>query len=228
MRRIAILCPAYDGKVVCDFSVTMAVIFQRAAKERPDLDLNLNYWMGEALLQKARSNLFCNAYDDGFDEVVFIDADQGFNAQAFFDLIDHPVDVVGVPVPMKVDSERYNIRPEDPLKHKWNMDLKLLEVECIGTGFLRLTRKAMQILWDKGTPYHDVKPRRLICDVQIINGGMISEDVQICKKLTDEGLKIYVDTKYTCDHFGVKKYTGNYQEKYAKAKEKEAREIFCR
>jgi len=214
MRKVAILCPSYDGKVVCDFSVTMAVIFQRAARERPELTLNLFFWMGEALIQKARSRLFCNAYDAGFDDIVFIDADQSFDAQAFFDVIDHEVDVVGVPVPMKVPEERYNIRPEEPAKHMWNADLKLLEVECIGTGFLRLSRKAMQILWDKGIHYNEDKPLRLICDVQIINGGLISEDVQICKKLTDEGIKIYADIRHTCDHFGVKRYSGNYLKYY--------------
>jgi len=216
MKRVAILCPSYDGKVVCDFSISMAVLFQRAAVERPDLHMNLYFWMGEALLQKARSNLFCDAYNDGFDEIVFIDADQGFTADAFFDLVDHDVDVVGIPVPMKVEDERYNIRPEDPAKHKWDPQTKLLEVECIGTGFIKLSRKAMKILWDKGTPYFDGKDRRLICDIQIINGGMISEDVQICKKLTDEGLKIFVDIRHTCTHFGVKKYSGDYQMKYAK------------
>jgi hypothetical protein len=46
---------------------------------------------------------------------------------------------------------------------------------------------------------------------------MISEDVQICKKLTDEGLKIYVDIRHTCSHFGVKKYTGDFKMKYAKS-----------
>ena len=217
MRKVAILTPSYDGKTVCDFCVTMAVIFQRAAKERPDLELNLNFWMGEALLQKARNNLFGDAYEDGFDDIVFIDADQSFNAQAFFDLIDHPVDVVGVPVPMKVDEERYNIRPENPEKHKWNPELRLVEVECIGTGMLRLSRKAMDVLWNGSKPYNDGKQRRLICDVQIIDGGMISEDVQICKKLTDAGLKIYVDIKHTCDHFGVKKYTGDYAFMFAKS-----------
>jgi hypothetical protein len=33
--------------------------------------------------------------------------------------------------------------------------------------------------------------------------------------LTDEGLKIYVDIKHTCDHFGTKRYKGDYQEHYA-------------
>lgn len=215
MRKIAILTPSYDGKVVCDFCVTMAVIFQRATKERPDLELNLNFWMGEALVQKARSSLFCDAFDNGFDDVVFIDADQSFNSQAFFDLIDHPVDVVGVPVPMKVDEERYNIRPEDPINHTWNKELRLVEVECIGTGMLRLSRKAMKVLWNSSQPYNDGKERRLICDIQIIDGGMISEDVQICKKLTDSGLKIYADIMHTCDHFGTKKYQGNYAQMFA-------------
>jgi hypothetical protein len=220
-RKVAILCPSYDGKVVCDFAVTMAVIFQRAAVERPDLELNLNFWMNEALLQKARSNLFGEAYDAGVDDIVFIDSDQSFDAQAFFDLIDHPVDVVGVPVPMKVDEERYNLRPEDPWKHSWNPYVNLLEVECIGTGFLRLSRAAMTAVWEQSTPYFEDKPRRLICDLQIIDGGLISEDVQLCKKLTDAGFKIFVDVAYTCDHFGVKKYEGDYEEFLRKKMEDE-------
>jgi hypothetical protein len=211
-RKVAILCPSYDGKVMCDFAVTMAVIFQRAARERPDLELNLNFWMNEALLQKARSNLFSDAYESGADDIVFIDADQSFNAQAFFDVIDHPVDVVAIPVPMKVAEERYNIRPEDIRFHQWNSFYGLLEVECIGTGFLRLSRAAMEAVWEKSTPYFEDKPRRMICDIQIIEGGIISEDVQLCKKLTDSGFKIFVDIQHTCEHFGVKKYEGNYKD----------------
>ena len=212
MRKVAILTPSYDGKTVCDFCVTMATIFQTAQRDRPELQLNLNFWMGEALIQKARNNLFCNAYDAGFDDIVFIDADQSFNAKAFFDLLDLPVDAVGVPVPMKTNEERYNIRPEDPSKHQWDNDLKLLEVEIIGTGMLRLSRKAMQALWERSRPYNDGgRQRRLICDVQIMeDGGMISEDVQICAKLKDAGIKVYADIRHTCDHFGVKKYTGDY------------------
>lgn len=221
-RKVAILCPSYDGKVVCDFSVTMAVIFQRAARERPDLELNLNFWMNEALLQKARSNLFSEAYDAGVDDIVFIDADQSFNAQAFFDVLDHPVDVVGIPVPMKVQEERYNIRPEDIRSHKWNPQFKLLEVECIGTGFLRLSRAAMEAVWEKSIPYFEDAPRRLICDTQIIDGGIISEDVQLCQKLTESGFPIFVDIKHTCEHFGVKKYEGNYMNYLVKEIERHA------
>ena len=214
-RRVAIVSPSYDGKIVCDHAIALVTIFQRAAAERPDLHLSLNYWMGEALLQKARNNLFCDAYDSGVDDIVFLDVDQGFDAQAFFDVIDHPVDVVGITARMKTDEERYTHRPEDPKKHRWNQELKLLEVEFLATGFLRLSRKAMKALYDASTPYNDGKDRRLICDVQIVNGGMISEDIQIGKKLKEAGFQSYLDIRHTCTHFGVKKYEGDYQYKYA-------------
>lgn len=212
MRKVAILTPSYDGKTVCDFCVSMAVIFQRAAVERPELQLNLNFWMHEALVQKARNNLFGDAYDAGFDDIVFIDADQSINADAFFRLLDHPVDAVGVPVVMKTDEERYNIRPENPNHHTWDKALTLLEVEVIGTGMLRLSRKAMASLVRQSKNYWDSgKKRAMICDLQIMeDGGIISEDVQICDKLRNDGIKIYADIKYTCDHFGVKRYKGNY------------------
>jgi hypothetical protein len=214
-RKVAIVSPSYDGKIVCDHAIALVTIFQRAAKERPDLQLSLNYWMGEALLQKARNNLFCDAYDSGVDDIVFLDVDQGFDAQAFFDVIDHPVDVVGITARMKTDEERYTHRPEDPKQHRWNQELKLLEVEFLATGFLRLSRKAMKALYDASTPYNDGKERRLICDVQIINGGMISEDIQIGKKLKEAGLQSYLDIRHTCTHFGVKKYEGDFQQQYA-------------
>jgi hypothetical protein len=212
MRRVAILTPSYDGKVVCDFTVAMAEIFR---SKPADMEINLNFWMGEALIQKARSNLFCDAYEEGYSDIVFIDADQSFSTQAFFDLLSHPVHAVGVPVPMKVEEERYNIRPEAFEKHRWNAELSLLEVEVIGTGMLRLSRQAMDVLWNKAKRYNDGKERRLICDVQIVDGGMISEDVQICNKLRDSGITVYADIKHTCDHFGTKRYTGDYRRRYA-------------
>ena len=214
-RLVYILTPSYDGKTVCDFTVCMAEIFRVAAQKYPDLELRLHFWMGEALIQKARNNLFSLAFEAGADDIVFIDADQSFPVQAFFDLLNHSVDAVGIPTPMKVEEERYNIRPEAITAHEWQHDIGLLKVEVIGTGMLRLSRRAMQSLWDQSTPYNDGVEKRLICDIQIINGGMISEDVQICEKLARDSIPVYADIRYTCDHFGTKKYTGHYLHHYA-------------
>lgn len=217
MRQVHILCPSYDGKVVCDFSVAMAEVF-RLVSAQTGLELHLRYWMYEALLPKARNNLFTNAYNAGADDIIFIDGDQAFSPKAFFDLLRHPVDAVGVPVRMKTDTERYNIRPEDPARHKYDEQLGLLEVENIGTGFLRLSRKAMEVLWSDAEFYRDGdSKRRMICNLQIIDGGLISEDIQICTKLRDAGIKIYADVRYTCAHFGTKRFDGEYSNFLLKA-----------
>jgi hypothetical protein len=215
-RKVAIISPSYDGKIVCDHAINLVTIFQRAARERPELNLSLNYWMGEALLQKARNNLICDAYNAGVDDVVLLDVDQSFDPQAFFEVIDHPVDVVGVTARMKTDDERYTHRPEDPKKHVWDKNLKLLEVEFLATGFMRLSRKAVEALYKKSASYNDGGTmRKMICDLEIVDGGLISEDIQIGKKLKESGFKIYLDIRYTCDHFGTKRYTGDFQKQYA-------------
>jgi GT2 family glycosyltransferase len=44
---------------------------------------------------------------------------------------------------------------------------------------------------------------------------MISEDIYVCRKLTDEGgFKIYLDPKITCNHVGGKKYKGDFLKWY--------------
>lgn len=224
-RIVYIATPSYDGKTVCDFTVCMAEIFRIAAQKHPDLELRLHFWMNEALVQKARNNLFAMAFHAGASDIVFIDADQSFPVQAFFDLLNHPVDAVGIPTPMKVDEERYNIRPEKVSAHEWDNEVGLLKVEVMGTGMFRLSRRAMQSLWDQSTPYNDGGEKRLICDIQIIDGGMISEDVQICDKLHSAGIPVYADIRYTCDHFGTKKYVGHYLTHYAKGLIHESKKV---
>lgn len=213
-RKIHIITPSYDGKVHCDYSIALCEVF-RVVASIPGLSLHLNYWMHEALIQKARNNLFCDAYEAGATDIVFIDADQSFTVDTFMRMIAHPVDVVGVPVRMKTQEERYNIRPEDPTLHRQVPDLQLLEVDVIGTGMLRISRDAAKVLYDNAPAYMDGdRERRMICNVQIVDGGIISEDVQMCDRLREAGFKIYVDPFSTVDHFGTMKYTGSYVDYY--------------
>ena len=146
-----------------------------------------------------------------------MDFDKSISAQAFFDLLDHPVDVVGLTARMKTEEERYNHRPEDDSAHVWDKNLKLLHVKYLPTGYLRISRKAAKALMENSPKYFDGgKERRMICNVTIEpDGGVISEDIHLCKKLNELGFKCYLDIRYTCDHFGTKKFTGNYKKQYS-------------
>jgi len=211
-KKILIAVPAYDGRVCCDFSVGIAEIF-RLAQEN-GYELFLQYWMYDSLIHIARNSLFTCAYEQGVDAIVFIDSDQGFTSEAFFAVLSHDVDVVGIPVRNKTFEEGYNIRPTDIEPHNYNIALKLLEVEAIGTGFLKLSKHAIQVLRDSSPAYGD--NHRMVCNTQIINGGLIGEDIQICDKLRAANIKVYADIAHTCDHFGINKWVGNYKDYYVR------------
>ena len=66
-----------------------------------------------------------------------------------------------------------------------------------------------------------IKHRKWIFDVKIEKGAMISEDIYVCRRLTNEGgFKIYLDPKITCNHVGGKKYKGNFLNWYNSTKPK--------
>ena len=56
----------------------------------------------------------------------------------------------------------------------------------------------------------------MVCNTQIINGGLIGEDIQICDKLRAANIKVYADIAHTCDHFGINKWVGNYKDYYVR------------
>lgn len=212
-KKIFIATPSHSGNVCAAYLIGMAETFRLA--HQYNIELNLQLWLNESLVQKARNNLFAKAYNEGYDEIVFIDDDQQFSAEAFYSLLSHDVDAVGYPVRMKTEEERYNIRPENNDAHIFDKELNLLQIDSIGTGFLRLNRKAMKALWDNSEPYNsDGQELRMICDLQIINGGLISEDIQICTKLKQSDINIYADMNYTCSHYGVKCFSGSFLKNY--------------
>jgi hypothetical protein len=61
-------------------------------------------------------------------------------------------------------------------------------------------------------PYlNDGKDNRMVFDIKIENGDLISEDYIMCNKWRSLGYKVWLDPTITCNHNGVKKYKGNLQ-----------------
>jgi hypothetical protein len=214
MRKVAILCPAYDAKVHCNFSLAIAEVFRLAAYLK-GLSLHLNYLMHESILERARNHLLQDAFEAGMDDFIFIDVDQSFEPEAFFAVLNHQVDAVALPVRMKDEEERYNIRPEDMSHHIYDPWLGLLEVKSIGTGFFRLSRNAVQYLMDTATPYLEgMVTRKRMFETTVFDNGYVSEDIQLCNKLIAGGFKVYADINHTCTHYGNKTFTGDFANYY--------------
>ena len=209
-RRVLIGTPCYDGKI----EVWHANSLVQTIKVAPQLGIEVvPIWLSyDALVQRARNDLMAIMLEGMFDDIVFIDADIDWNPEDFFKLLNHPVDVVGGTYRKKGDAEMYVAKILDHTKPV-NSQTGLYSTDGLGTGFLRMSRKAVQYLWDNSTPYEEKdqgKVRRWIFDVIVKDNDLISEDILVCQKLKDGGFDIWLDTTITCGHTGMKRYTGDF------------------
>jgi hypothetical protein len=219
MRKVMIGTPCYDGRIDVWYVNALMNTIKMAIKR--DIEI-IPMWVSfDALLQRARNDTIHVALESNVDDLVWIDSDIEWQPEQFFKLLDYPVDVVGGTYRKKGDKEEYVVRqlqkkPRDPIT-------KLIEVDGLGTGFVKFSKVAMQHLWDVSKSYMDPKDdkeRRMIFDVVIQNVAgvdqMISEDIHAFNKLKDGGFKIWLDQEITCTHIGPYKFTGDFEKWYNK------------
>lgn len=211
MRKVMIGTPCYDGRLdvwyVNSLSNTIKMGIER------DIEITPMWISFDALLQRARNDTIQVALDLDVDDLIWIDSDIEWEPEWFFKLLDHDVDVVGGTYRKKGDIEEYVVR--SVVKRPKDLTTGLIEVDGLGTGFVKMTRKAMQYLWDSSKPYTDPKDnkeRRMIFDVVIENESLISEDIHAFNKLRAGGFKIYLDPAIVCNHIGPYKFKGTMQQ----------------
>jgi len=211
-KRVLIGTPSYDGKL--EVWYVNSLLQTILAGTRLGIEI-VPIWLSyDALIQRARNDLMGIMMENEFDDIVFIDSDIEWQPEWFFNLLNHPVDVVGGTYPKKGDAEQYVVKLLDTTV-ALDDTTGLIPVDGLGTGFLRLSKAACQYLWDNSTPYEEKdqgKVRRFIFDVGIQNGELFSEDILVCQKLTKGGFKIWLDPKITCGHIGMKRYLGNFED----------------
>lgn len=176
----------------------------------------------DSLLPRARNDLVYIALDSNIDDLVFVDSDEEWNPQDFLRILSHNVDLVGGTARKKIDEEIYVARIlKGETSLKINKDNGLMEVEGIGTGFTRLSRNCLNILWSNAPAYTDSAKsakdeiknnRRMIFNITINDEGLFtSEDISMCNLWKSTGGKVWLDYKITCNHIGTKKYVGNFE-----------------
>jgi len=210
MRNVMIAAPSYDGTI----TVWHASALSETCKAGLAKDINVYciYMSYDSLVQRARNDIAKLALDQEVDDLVFIDCDVDWNPEDFFKLLEHDADVVGGIYPKKGDEEDYPVKVLDG-----NMKFEesgLVEVEGIATGFLRLTRKALQTVSDDSIEYtesHKPKPIKMIFDIVVDEKGeLISEDIVFCRKWRKLGGKVWLDPSIKLSHVGTKRWNGDF------------------
>lgn len=209
MRNVMIAAPSYDGTI----TVWHASALSETCKLGLTKDINVYciYMSYDSLVQRARNDIIQLALEQEVDDLVFIDCDVDWTPEDFFKLLEHDVDVVGGIYPKKGDQEEYPVKALDGnLKFEEN---GLVEVEGIATGFLRLTKKAIQKVWENSQEYtepHKPKTIRMVFDIAIVNGELVSEDIIFCKKWRELGEKVWFDPSIKLSHVGTKRWNGDF------------------
>lgn len=207
--------PCYDGRV--DVTYTSSLFYTTKAAAKKNIEI-LPLWVSfDALIQRARNDTLHLAVEANVDDLVWIDSDIEWEPQHFFRLLDHNVDVVGGTYPKKSDNPDFVLR--QLTRRPINPVSKLMQVDGLGTGFARMSRRALQYLWNNSTPYldpKDMKQRRMICDVIVTNSGLMSEDIYMFEKLQQGGFPIWLDTSIVCNHTGTKKFSGDFLQWYSR------------
>lgn len=207
MKKVLIGTPSYDGRIDTWFADSLV----RTVKQADPKQINIHaiYPSYDSLIQRARNDLVRMAMDGGYDTLFFIDSDVEWEPEWFFRLLARPEPIVGAALIKKSDQESYTVKIIEKNLTKSEDDI-LVQVDGLGTGFLKVDRFALEKLWLMSEPYvHDGVPNRMVFDLKIVDGDLISEDYVMCHKWRSLGYKVWLDPSITINHNGVKKYQGN-------------------
>jgi hypothetical protein len=204
-KKIIIATPCAYGQMAMEYVSSLVETIRLA--ESLDISIYPFFIGNDALIQRCRNDLLKIAYESNVDAMVFIDADMEWNPQWVVDLVNRKEDVVGGTARKKTDdAELYACKVLDTTIH----DNGLIKCAGIGTGFLKLSARAIAALWESGEAYNTQRGEcRMVFDVRVVDGELWSEDIFMCTKLNQAGLDVWLDPNMTCGHIGTKKYQGN-------------------
>lgn len=210
--KVLIGTPSYDGKL--DIYYIDSLLNTLAQCEQNGVEVYPLFMCYDSLVQRARNDLFKAAYDAQMDVLFFIDGDVGWNPSDFFKLIKSDKDLIGGSYRKKNDNEElYVVKALDQDDKNLNLNIDkdgLLEVAGLGCGFMKISRKAIESLWNISKKYTSEKgDSRMVFEVVCEDNDLISEDIYMCKKWRSLGNKVYLDSNITCTHTGTKTFTGN-------------------
>lgn len=170
---------------------------------------------GQAAIDQARSQMATDALDEGFDELMWIDADVGFEPDAVDRLRAHGLPIVCGIYPKKGQrSLSCNLLPGTK-KLTFGENGAVVEIAYAATGFLLTTRKVYEDIASSqklprcnerfGRP---VVPYFLPLIVEDADGPWyLGEDFAFCERARRSGHRIMADTTIRLHHIGMYRYS---------------------
>lgn len=210
--RIGLCTPCYNEQVHYDYMLSVMAVDRMAAKAGYELKTYIA--AGTAILPRVRNRLIAQAMEEKCDWIVCIDDDIGFNADDFFKLLSHGVDVVAA-APAK-RHHRWDEQPaaiaKFPQGNIVGMHTKvgrLWKMDAVATGFMAVRSTVINRMEPVTKPYMTEGTQvrdwfwldMITLDGQVTDEG---EDYNFCRKFIAVGGECWIDPDIRVRH-----YTGN-------------------
>ena len=207
--RIGLCTPCYNEQVHYDYMLSVMAVDRMAAKAGHELKTYIA--AGTAILPRVRNCLVAHAMADKCDWIVCIDDDIGFNADDFFKLFEHGVDIVAA-APAK-RHHRWDEQPaavaKFPKGNITGMHTKagrLWKMDAVATGFMAIRSTVIDRLEPVTKPYTTEGTQvrdwfwlnMITLDGQMTDEG---EDYNFCRKFREVGGECWVDPDIRVRHY---------------------------
>jgi hypothetical protein len=221
---IAIAIPILDGTIHTECAMSLMAA-QRILLESK-IETELLVISNCSCLPTARNTLVAMFLrDPAATDLLFIDADVGFDAAVIPRLLSRPEEIVAGIYPLKRDVMGWPvvIQTQDgiPIGREG-----LIEADFLPTGFMRIKREVFERMMQA---YPELRYKDSV--VETMGDGTLrqawdffrmgtdlerqrytTEDYAFCQRWRDIGGRLWVDPDITFQHVGRKAYTGNFHQ----------------
>lgn len=185
--KVCICTPTHSGQVYVPFVVSLTDAVK--ALTVAGIEVQWKALSFSSFIQCAREKMVREFLETDYTDLVFIDADIGFDLEGFLRMLSRDVDVIGVPCPKRKDPLEYVIREI--------ARGELIECAYIGTALLRIRRNVIE------------KMARCF-DAGFEGDRFIGEDAWFCREWRRLGGKIWAEPDVRVTHTGPKEWVGRY------------------
>lgn len=228
---VTISTPMYGGN--CSGRYARSLLNLVAAMNAKGWRVYYDDLYNESLITRARNTLTEMFLRSDSEVLLFIDADQSFDAQAVVRMLEEDRDMIAAPVPLKKinwDLAKYGLQndPDNIEKYTGAYNINFLSnddrakmkgnesfpVKHAGSGLLAIKRNVFETLkpkLDTYTSLSDIGPIRRgdkitnfwKTEIDPELNILLSEDYFLCKLWSDLGNQIYLAPYVRVSHFGT-------------------------
>jgi len=205
-----IATPCLDGNVNAHYAAslvrTMTALQQRGWRS-PQIDFEI----GNSLIADARNKLVARFLASDCSDLVFIDADLSWPADALLRLASYDVPLVA-----GVYQRKSRAKVDFAVKFGRAIGLDaqgLMAVERVGTGFMRLRRDCLERMVAAHPSLRLTNPATAedaqfyaLFDTVVVDGQFIGEDFTFCDRWRATGGQVRIDPTINLSHHGAAAY----------------------